>query len=194
MTNLPYAVSNMPKAVTKLVAYRIKKIGKENDSDQSRRLTRGEKVAKNMNIPYSLQFIIDCSMEEFNDILNNKSLDNEQIILCRNIRRRGKNKVMEMLEMLMNITISSLFQIAAQNCRKRKIDQISELEEELGSVRSRKRNLLEESEKLMLDYMEWMVVLDKLERHILERLDIDKDKEWELRVTCVRVVEVVENC
>ena len=59
---------------------------------------------------------------------------------------------------------------------------------------SRKRNLLEEREKLMLDYMEGMVVLDKLERHILERLDIDKDKEWELRVTCQGLVEVVEKC
>ena len=85
----------MPKAVTKLVAYRIKKIGKENDSDKSRRLTRDEKAAKNLNIPYSVHFIITCSMEEFNDILNNKSLDNEQISLCRDIRRRGKNKVLD---------------------------------------------------------------------------------------------------
>ena len=45
---------------------------------------------------------------------------------------------------------------------------------------SRKRNLLEEREKLMFDYMEWMVVLDKLERHILQRLVMDKDKEWDL--------------
>jgi hypothetical protein len=96
--------------------------------------------------------------------------------------------------MLMNIAIFSLFQIAAQTCRKRKIDQISELEEELGSVRSRKRNILEEHEKLMLDYMEWMVVLDKLERHILDELVMDKDKEWELRVTCEGLVEVVEKC
>ena len=94
----------------------------------------------------------------------------------------------------MNITISSLFQIAAQNCRNRKIDQISELEEELGSVRSRKRSLLEEQEKLMFDHMEWMVVLDKLKRHILERLVMDKDKEWELRVTCEGLVDVVEKC
>jgi nuclear factor erythroid 2-related factor 1/3 len=58
-------------------------------------LTRDERAAKNLNIPYSVQFIINSSMEEFNDILNNKSLDNEQISLCRNIRRRGKNKVID---------------------------------------------------------------------------------------------------
>ena len=94
----------------------------------------------------------------------------------------------------MNIAIFSLFQIAAQTCRKRKIDQISELEEELGSVRSRKTNLLEEREKLMFDYMEGMVMLDNLKRHILDGLVMDKDKEWELRVTCQGSVEVVEKC
>ena len=93
-----------------------------------------------------------------------------------------------MLEMLMSITKPILFQIAAHNCRKRKIDQISELEEELGSLKSRKKNLLEEREKLMFDHMEWMVVLDKLERYILERLEMDKDNEWELRVTGQGVV------
>jgi hypothetical protein len=98
------------------------------------------------------------------------------------------------MEMLMEIRKLILFQIAAHNCRKRKIDQISELEEDLGSVRSRKRHLLEEREKLMLDYMEWMVVLDNLERHILDELEMDKDKEWELRVTCQGLVEVVEKC
>ena len=96
--------------------------------------------------------------------------------------------------MLVNTAILCLFQIAAHNCRKRKIDQISELEEELGSVKSRKKNLLEEREKLMLDYMEWMVMLDKLEMYILDGLVMDKDKEWELRVTCEGVVEVVEKC
>ena len=88
-------MSNLPRAVTKLVPSGIKKIGKENDSGQFRHLTRDEKAAKYLNIPYSVQFIITCSMEEFNDILNNKSLDNEQISLCRNIRRRGKNKVID---------------------------------------------------------------------------------------------------
>ena len=93
MTNLPNAVSNMPKAVTKLVPYRIKKIETEKEKEESRRLTRDERAVKNLNIPFSVQYIINCSMEEFTDILNNKSLDNEQINLCRDIRRRGKNKV-----------------------------------------------------------------------------------------------------
>ena len=91
MEKYPYPVSSLPRTVTKLVPYRIKKIQKENQYD-SRRLTRDERAARDLNIPYTIQFIINCSMEEFNDILNNKTLVNEQINLCRDIRRRGKNK------------------------------------------------------------------------------------------------------
>ena len=93
MTDLTNPASNLPKAVAKLVPYRIKKISKAND--QSHRMTRDERVAQNLNIPYSVKFIISSSMEEFNDILNNKSLDNDQSGLCRDIRRRGKNKVID---------------------------------------------------------------------------------------------------
>ena len=82
-----------PRIVTKLVPYRIKKIETEKEKEESRRFTRDERAAKNLNIPFSIQYIINCSMDEFTDILNNRSLDNEQINICRDIRRRGKNKV-----------------------------------------------------------------------------------------------------
>jgi len=149
---------------TKLVPYRIRRIEKENKPDLTQRLTRDEKAAKNLNIPYSVSYIINCSMEEFNDILNNKSLANEQIGLCRDIRRRGKNK------------------IAAQNCRKRKIDQICNLEEELDSVRTKKRNLLEERELLMFQHMEWVIKIQKFEKFILESLGLSQEMQWEFSV------------
>ena len=89
----------------------------------------------------------------------------------------------------------SLFQIAAQNCRKRKIDQISNLEEELDSVRSRKRNLLNEREELMFEHMECTVKLEKFEKFILESLGMGKDtQQWELHVARDGFVEVVEKC
>jgi len=161
---------------TKLVPYRIKKIEKENKPDQSQRLTRDEKAAQSLNIPYSVHFIINCSMEEFNDILNNKLLSSEQIGLCRDIRRRGKNK------------------IAAQNCRKRKIDQICNLEEELDSVRSRKRNILNEREVLMFEHMEWVIKLQKFEKFLLESLGMSPDREWEFLIDQDAQVKIVEKC
>ena len=89
-TNLGHT---QPRTVTKLVPFRIKKIETEKEKEESRRFTRDERAAKNLNIPFSIQYIINCSMDEFTDILNNRSLDNEQINICRDIRRRGKNKV-----------------------------------------------------------------------------------------------------
>ena len=37
--------------------------------------------------------IIDLPMDEFNDLLSKHELTEEQLTLCREIRRRGKNKV-----------------------------------------------------------------------------------------------------
>ena len=46
-----------------------------------------------MKIPLTLRDIIETPMEEFNDLLSNKEITEEQINTCRDIRRRGKNKV-----------------------------------------------------------------------------------------------------
>ena len=37
--------------------------------------------------------IINLPMDEFNDLLSKHELTEEQLTLCRDIRRRGKNKV-----------------------------------------------------------------------------------------------------
>ena len=46
-----------------------------------------------MGIPFSLSDLIDSPMEEFNTLLANSKLSEDQLTLCRDIRRRGKNKV-----------------------------------------------------------------------------------------------------
>ena len=51
------------------------------------------------------------------------------------------------------------------------------MEVELGSVRSRKRNLLEEREELMFNHVEWTMRLQKLERHIVESLGLGSERE-----------------
>lgn len=82
-------------------------------------LTRDEKRALHMNIPISVTDIINLPMDEFNERLSKYDLSENQLSLIRDIRRRGKNKV------------------AAQNCRKRKLDQILSLEGEVKAVRIR---------------------------------------------------------
>ena len=44
-------------------------------------------------LPISVRAIIDLPMDEFNDLLSKHELTEEQLTLCREIRRRGKNKV-----------------------------------------------------------------------------------------------------
>ena len=91
-----------PRTVTRLVPYRIKRIGSTDSVDsppakvsvKKERATKDEKAAKDLNIPFSIEYIINCSMEEFGEILTDKTLNEDQLMLCREIRKRGKNKVM----------------------------------------------------------------------------------------------------
>ena len=57
------------------------------------RESRDERKVRRYGLPLSCSEIIDSSMEEFNDLLTRHTMTEEQISLCRDIRRRGKNKV-----------------------------------------------------------------------------------------------------
>ena len=72
--------------------------------------------------------IVNPPMDEFNDMLSKEDLSEEQLNICRDIRRRGKNKV------------------AAQNCRKRKLEQIDELQKKVDEAK-RRQNLLKSDHK-----------------------------------------------
>ena len=56
-------------------------------------LTRDERRALALSLPISVLDIINLPMDEFNDLLSKHELTEEQLTLCRDIRRRGKNKV-----------------------------------------------------------------------------------------------------
>ena len=56
-------------------------------------MSRDEKLVQEMNIPCSVEEIISKPMEEFNDLSSRHSVSEEVINVCRDIRRRGKNKV-----------------------------------------------------------------------------------------------------
>ena len=47
-----------------------------------------------MGLPITCADIINLPMDEFNDLLSKHELTEEQLTLCRDIRRRGKNKVL----------------------------------------------------------------------------------------------------
>ena len=59
----------------------------------AQRLSRDERKAKKLGLPFLVADIIDLPIDAFNELLTRHSLTEDQLMLCRDIRRRGKNKV-----------------------------------------------------------------------------------------------------
>merc|ERR1719189_3364641 len=116
---------------------------------------RDEKRAKKMNLPFSVFDVINCPVDTFSEMLARPGLTAEQAKLCRDIRRRGKNKV------------------AAQNCRKRKLDTIEDLQSQVDQVRRRKEQLLKAREQLETDRALWSSKLSFLEQTVLAGIGKD---------------------
>jgi len=110
---------------------------------------RDEKMARKMGLPFSTWEVINCPVDTFSEMLARPGLTQDQAQLCRDIRRRGKNKV------------------AAQNCRKRKLDTIEELQSQVDQVRRRKDALLREREQLETERARWSSKLSFLEETVL---------------------------
>ncbi|XP_036722373.1 transcription factor NF-E2 45 kDa subunit [Balaenoptera musculus] len=86
--------------------------------------SRDERRALAMKIPFPTDKIVNLPVDDFNELLARYPLTESQLALVRDIRRRGKNKV------------------AAQNCRKRKLETIVQLERELERLGSEREQLL----------------------------------------------------
>lgn len=89
-------------------------------------LSRDERRAIALKIPLPLDKIINLPVDDFNELLTQYTLTDSQLALVRDIRRRGKNKV------------------AAQNCRKRKLESIIHLESELNHLHAQREHLAKE--------------------------------------------------
>ncbi|KAK2851425.1 hypothetical protein Q5P01_007701 [Channa striata] len=89
-------------------------------------LSRDERRAMALKIPFPMDKIINLPVDDFNELLTQYTLTDTQLALVRDIRRRGKNKV------------------AAQNCRKRKLESIIHLEQELHQLQVQREHLAQE--------------------------------------------------
>ncbi|XP_075939018.1 endoplasmic reticulum membrane sensor NFE2L1a [Anarhichas minor] len=114
--------------------------------------SRDERRARTRKIPFSNELIVNLPVEEFNDLLANYQLSEEQLILVRDIRRRGKNK------------------IAAQNCRKRKLDVLYELEDNVSGLRRYRSRLLREKQEALRNLQEMKRELGMLYQDVFSRL------------------------
>ncbi|XP_018371774.1 PREDICTED: segmentation protein cap'n'collar isoform X2 [Trachymyrmex cornetzi] len=128
---------------------RDKKVRK---SEAEEHLTRDEKRARALSVPIAVSDIINLPMDEFNERLSKYDLSEAQLSLIRDIRRRGKNKV------------------AAQNCRKRKLDQIMNLADEVKEMRDRKIRLVREREFMLIERQRVKDKFSQLYRHVFQSL------------------------
>ncbi|XP_066571719.1 nuclear factor erythroid 2-related factor 3 [Amia ocellicauda] len=115
-------------------------------------LSRDERRARAFDIPFSVQDIVNMPVEEFLELLSSYDLTEAQVTLIRDIRRRGKNKV------------------AAQNCRKRKLDVITNLESDVDELQRRKEKLLKERVQQNKSIGSMKQKLNQLYRDVFSRL------------------------
>ncbi|XP_053719637.1 nuclear factor erythroid 2-related factor 3 [Synchiropus splendidus] len=114
--------------------------------------SRDELRARAMGIPFSVQHIVDMPVKEFLHMIESCSFSSDQVTLLRDIRRRGKNK------------------LAVQNCRKRKIDVISGLQQEVEKLQAHRAKLLTERHRTTKTIGAVGQQIEQLTRHILAQL------------------------
>ncbi|XP_011504987.1 PREDICTED: segmentation protein cap'n'collar isoform X2 [Ceratosolen solmsi marchali] len=149
---------HLPPESTGSLQRPISRDKKGRKSEGEEHLTRDEKRARALNVPIAVSDIINLPMDEFNERLSKYDLSEAQLSLIRDIRRRGKNKV------------------AAQNCRKRKLDQINSLSDEVKEMRNRKMRLLSERNYMLQEVARVKEKFGQLYRHIFHVSSPSKPK------------------
>uniref|UniRef100_A0A8C6TDF0 Nuclear factor, erythroid 2-like 2a n=1 Tax=Neogobius melanostomus TaxID=47308 RepID=A0A8C6TDF0_9GOBI len=124
------------------------------------RLTRDEQRAKSLKIPFTVDMIINLPVDDFNELMSKHQLNEAQLALVRDIRRRGKNKV------------------AAQNCRKRKMESIVGLESDLDSLKEDKERLLSEKSENLVNLKEMKQQLHSLYLEVFSLLKDEKGNAY----------------
>ncbi|KAM3869233.1 transcription regulator protein BACH1b [Diretmus argenteus] len=86
--------------------------------------------ARQVQLPFSVDWIVDLSRNDFQQLLGQQSLTREQLDFVHDMRRRSKNR------------------IAAQLCRKRKLDCIYNLQCEIIKLKTEREKLIMEQSQL----------------------------------------------
>lgn len=114
--------------------------------------SRDERRARGLKVPFSNELIVNLPVEEFNDLLASCQLSEDQLSLVRDIRRRGKNK------------------IAAQNCRKRKMNVLVSLSDDVSGLRRYRLRLLREKQEALRKLQEMKSQVGMLYQEVFSRL------------------------
>ncbi|ELU13144.1 hypothetical protein CAPTEDRAFT_19335 [Capitella teleta] len=114
--------------------------------------TRDRKKIKAMKLPFSLEDIVESPVEHFNEMLIKYRLTEGQLQLMKDIRRRGKNKV------------------AAQNCRKRKMEVVNGLEDEVALLKAERDRLANQKKGIHKEFASMKVKYGRLYEEVFRSL------------------------
>lgn len=125
----PSKISSIPTTTKMAVSRKIKSAKKKVPS--SKKIANSPAKSMNSESPVGISddSIVDMSVDEFNTLV--ESLTEEQAKYVRDVRRRGKNKE------------------AARVCRKRKLEVIDDLEDELKRLKLEKQKVLDERKAIL---------------------------------------------
>ncbi|KAM6102087.1 LOW QUALITY PROTEIN: nuclear factor erythroid 2-related factor 3 [Theristicus caerulescens] len=116
-----------------------------------------ERSAKAPIVPFSVDEIVSMPIHSFSTMLSKNHLTGTQVSLLRDIRRRGKNKV------------------AAQNCRKRKLNAILNLED-VCNLQTQKESLKKEHSQCSRSISRMKQKLNNLYHDIFSKLRDDQGR------------------
>ncbi|XP_003971399.2 transcription regulator protein BACH1b [Takifugu rubripes] len=86
--------------------------------------------AKEVQLPFSVDWVVDLSRNDFQQLLKQQDFTREQLEFVHDMRRRSKNR------------------LAAQRCRKRKLDCIYNLQCEINKLKAKREKLIVEKSHL----------------------------------------------